>query len=371
MQRQEAVMQTPEVSVVIPTHNRRMLLPRMLGCALDQRGVELEVVVVDDGSSDGTWESLQAHADPRVRPVRNDPARGEAGARNRGIEEARAPWVAFADDDDLWSPDKLAAQLEAAHRAPGTGWVCTGSVEVDAALEVLGWEACPTRDEEPQILARNVITGGGSGVMARTDLVREVGGFDGALRLGADRDLWIRLWLREPLATVDRPLVAHVVHGASISARGGGRQESFAHLAAKYAAERERFGVDLDVGVLSNYADALILGGARRDGIGLYAHGARQYGEPRLWAKAMVATLAPALLRRRWRRKGQQWADSLPQAWQIELDAWLAAHRKTAGSVAPSGTAAPGDTPLVWNGAGRSQMASGSHGRDETRGRRT
>ena len=101
------------VSVIIPTHDRCERLRLALRSALAQRGVDVEVIVVDDGSSDGTRAFVEGLKDPRVRLVHNEVAMGESGARNRGISEAGRAWVAFLDDDDLWAPDKLASQLDA------------------------------------------------------------------------------------------------------------------------------------------------------------------------------------------------------------------------------------------------------------------
>lgn len=319
----------PLVSIIIPTHNRIKLVRRMIGCALSQHLTDLEVVVVDDGSTDGTSEVLGEHFDPRVRIVRNEHARGEAGARNRGIEEARGRWLAFADDDDLWSPYKLHLQLDAIDAADGAAWACVGAVEVDEHLGLLGWAPCPTPDQERMILARNVIPGGGSGVLADRALVERVGGFDPQLKLGADRDLWIRLWLERPLATVQRPLVAHVVHQSSISRRGGGRREAFERLAAKHAAARQQHGVALDPSVLTSYADSLVLGGAPSEGARLYAHAAWRYRQPNLLAKSAAAVVAPGLLHRRWRRQSHVWAASIPAHWRDEAERWLAPWRIT------------------------------------------
>lgn len=317
----------PEVTVIIPTHQRRHLVGRMLGCALAQHDVALEVVVIDDGSTDDTFALLSAHPDPRVRAVRHEQPWGLPATRNHGVALARAPWVAFADDDDLWSPDKLAAQLAAARATPGAGWVCAGSVEVDEGLQPLGWEPVPRPGKDAQLLARNVIPGGGSGVLARTELVRRAGGFDTRLRLAEDRDMWIRLWLASPLARIDRPLVAHMVHTATLSQRGDGRLEAFERIAEKYAAARAQHDVDLDPQVLSSYADAVVRGGRRADGIRLYLQAGWRFRRPRLLAKAAIAALAPAMLRRRWASVARQWAASLPPAWERELDAWLAPHR--------------------------------------------
>lgn len=319
----------PLVSVIIPTHDRIRLVRRMIGCALGQHGTDLEVVVVDDGSTDGTSEVLGEHFDPRVRIVRNETARGEAGARNRGIETARGRWLAFADDDDLWAPDKLRLQLDAIAVTPGAAWACVGAVEVDEHLDLLGWAPCPTPDEQPLILARNIIPGGGSGVLAEKELVERVGGFDPDLRLGADRDLWIRLWLERPLATVQRPLVAHVVHQNSISRRGSGRREAFERLAAKHAGARQRHGVALDPSVLTSYADSLVLGGAAVAGARLYAHTAWRYRQPNLLAKSAAAAVAPGLLHRRWHRQVQASAAAIPAHWRDEAEAWLAPWRIT------------------------------------------
>ena len=104
----------PEVSVVIPTRDRSRLLGLTLHSVLWQRGVVVVVVVVDDGSTDDTAQTVAGLADPRVRLVRHDTAQGVSAARNRGITEAHGRWVAFLDDDDLWAPDKLACQLQAA-----------------------------------------------------------------------------------------------------------------------------------------------------------------------------------------------------------------------------------------------------------------
>ncbi|HEX6207479.1 MAG TPA: glycosyltransferase family 2 protein, partial [Actinomycetota bacterium] len=105
---------TPEISAIVPTHNRAGLLTTTLRTVLWQRDVSLEVVVVDDGSSDATADLVEGLGDPRVRLVRHDAPRGVSTARNRGASEARGDWLAFCDDDDLWAPDKLARQLAAA-----------------------------------------------------------------------------------------------------------------------------------------------------------------------------------------------------------------------------------------------------------------
>jgi glycosyltransferase involved in cell wall biosynthesis len=207
----------PEVSVVVPTRDRWPLLSaHALPSALGQEDVAIEVIVVDDGSADATVEGLRSLHDPRVRVLRHDRARGPAAARNAGVAAARGEWVAFLDDDDLWSPRKLRRQLDAA-AAARAGWVYAGSVVVDGDVRPLELEAVPDPDEVRRLLrGGNVVPSGGSNVAARTELVREAGGFDERLRFFEDWDLWLRLALRSQAAACRDVLVARVDHEARV-----------------------------------------------------------------------------------------------------------------------------------------------------------
>ena len=98
-----------EVTVVVPTRNRAAMLRQALRSVAAQRGVDLEAVVVDDGSTDATPAVVTAIGDRRLRLVRHQRPQGVSTARNRGVAEARGRWVAFLDDDDVWAPEKLAS----------------------------------------------------------------------------------------------------------------------------------------------------------------------------------------------------------------------------------------------------------------------
>src|SRR6185369_1855724 len=117
----------PAISIILPTHNRAGLLPRALESVLAQACDEdFEVIVVDDGSSDGTPAYLAAIADPRLKLLRNESALGAAAARNRGLAAVRAPVTAFLDDDDELLPGFLAASLTAHRQAPAPDLCWTG-----------------------------------------------------------------------------------------------------------------------------------------------------------------------------------------------------------------------------------------------------
>jgi glycosyltransferase involved in cell wall biosynthesis len=207
----------PAVTVVVPTHNRRRLLLRTLDSVLHQSDVRLEVVVVDDGGTDGTTEALHALRCADLRVIRNERSQGVSAARNVGLAAVRTPWVAFVDDDDLWAPDKLAAQFTALAAHPDARWSCVSAVRVDSTLQVISpWRAPASGDVSQLLLTRNVIPGGGSGVLADADLARQVGGFDERISILADWDFYLRLSLRSPVASVEPPLVAYYVHSDSM-----------------------------------------------------------------------------------------------------------------------------------------------------------
>ncbi len=110
----------PIVSVIVPTFNRPEMVTKAVASALRQSVRDIEVIVIVDGLDRGTVEALGAIEDPRLRALVPDRSLGNADARNFGIRAARAAWIALLDDDDLWFPDKLALQIEAAGRARGS-----------------------------------------------------------------------------------------------------------------------------------------------------------------------------------------------------------------------------------------------------------
>ena len=226
-----------DVSVVIPTRSRWHLLSRAaLPAALDQHGVRHEVIVVDDGSTDETPDRLAKLDDPRMVVIRHDSSRGVAQARNAGIAAARGRWVSFLDDDDLWAPEKLRARLDAQHRY----------LFAVAAPD----PATVTR----QLLRWNVIWCGCSNVVARTDAVRELGGFDEQLFQLADWDLWIRLALAGPAAVARDVLVGYVMHEESMLLTD--RRDVFPeldYLAAKHRDAHDAHGVELDRALFSRW----------------------------------------------------------------------------------------------------------------------
>jgi glycosyltransferase involved in cell wall biosynthesis len=228
-------LSAPDVSVIIPTRNGGSLLDRTLRGALAQRGVEIEVVVVDDASSDDTRARVARVPDDRVRVLSHEQQRGVSAARNTGIDAARGAWLAFLDHDDLWAPTKLARQLDAARRADAS-FVYSGGVRVNAELAVLGLDgSVPEPDAVlAELLWSNPIAGGGSGPIAAADLVRAVGGFDPCLSLLEDWDMWIRLAAAGRSAACPDIVVAYLVHPGNMPATLAAVRRELRHIVAKH-----------------------------------------------------------------------------------------------------------------------------------------
>lgn len=193
----------PLVSVVVPTHNAASFIEETLGSVLGQTFDQLDVIVVDDASSDATCELVEG-LDPRVRVIRQSRA-GVCVARNRGLAEARGRYVCFLDHDDVWHPGKLAAQLEVFDRDPEVAlvhtdykvWTQDRSGAFPPAKSLLEERPAPGVDAAVSgwvyhhlLVDSFILT---STAMMRADAVREAGAFDPELPYSEDWDLWLRL----------------------------------------------------------------------------------------------------------------------------------------------------------------------------------
>jgi len=178
--------------VILPTYNRREILVTALASALGRIGDEDEVIVVDDGSTDGTGDDLRQAHDPRVRTVRIENS-GPAAARNAGIGIATGRYFAFLDSDDEWFPTGLTEQVAALEADHAVGLSHAGALN-----EFLNGDAAPPRPRPPHegrvlapLLRRNFITTSTAVVPRR--VTDEVGLFDESLERSMDWDLWLRI----------------------------------------------------------------------------------------------------------------------------------------------------------------------------------
>jgi glycosyltransferase involved in cell wall biosynthesis len=296
--------------VLIPTHNRSRRLFTTLHSVLAQRGVNLEIVVVDDGSQDDTDRMVAGLGDPRIRLVRNESPRGESGARNRGLEETRGVWVAFLDDDDLWAPDKLNRQLQAL-RDTGREWAYTGDIVVDGELRILSGGPPPSPEELIESLRRyNSVPAGASNVIVSSRLLSQVGPFDPGLRRTADWDMWLRLARDGPPAWVRSPLVANCVHSTNMS-------KDMTILFWELNVLAGRHGIPVDWARHYRWAAWSALADGRRWEALRYYGGAIAAGDLRSIGRATIGLLRPirgGTPRERadpWTEEARRWLDEL------------------------------------------------------------
>ena len=310
----------PAVSVVVPTHDRELFLRQTLRSVLRQRDVDLELVVVDDGSPAGQVPAVVADlGDDRVRVLRNDVAGGVSAARNLGVAAARSRWLAFCDDDDVWAADKLRAQLAAAGDG-WPGWVYTGAVNVNEAGRVVGGRPPLPPEEVAALLPRrNAVPGGGSAVLVDRALLDRAGPFDTGLHNTEDWDLWVRLSRLETPRWVPAPLVGYRVHG------GGSSLVTRQILRGAEEIER-RYGGPLDRVTLYRHLGRLAARGGRRgEAMRWYARTALRSG--RYWRDGLPAD-ALDLAGPRGRRLGLRL--HLPRPGPAAPDPAVAAYRAVA-----------------------------------------
>lgn len=178
--------------MIIPAYNGVAYIAQAIDSVLAQSDADWELIVVDDGSTDGTGDVVRSYGD-RVRYVVQD-NQDVAAARNRGLREARGMWIAFLDQDDFFLPGKLALQVAAAAGHPGAAIVHGGWQIVDASARVMScvepWHGLPVLDVAAWLLWKPVFLGA---MLLRRDWLERVGGFDCRFRQASDVDLVLRL----------------------------------------------------------------------------------------------------------------------------------------------------------------------------------
>lgn len=221
------------ISVVIPTYNRAELLISAIDSVLAQTFTDFEIIVVDDGSTDETAEAIErittgrtgcVEKTPRIRYF-YQPNQGQSAARNKGITEATGNWIAFLDSDDTWLPEKLEWQVRAISEYEERCGACfTDARLVDRrSLDVSAFRHAGRQYETMMGIVSDSVrplarTFGGTWLqtlLARSELIRKIGGFDPELHFGEDYDFLFRLsletahcYVNQPLVVIDRTNVA-------------------------------------------------------------------------------------------------------------------------------------------------------------------
>jgi glycosyltransferase involved in cell wall biosynthesis len=223
-------MPYPPVTVLIPAYNAAHTIERALASVWRQNYPDMEVIVVDDGSSDDTATHVQKMGRANLRLIRLKKNRGECAAMNAGIQRARTPYIAFLDADDEWLDDKLIKQLPIIEARPEMTLIACGGEAVDSAGRVLhtfGLELPPYSPREVWrgLLVQVYVVK--STVVARRARLLEVGGFDESLTVSGDQDMWIKLAANGETGFVTEVLVRYHHLPGSLTARYWEREAEF------------------------------------------------------------------------------------------------------------------------------------------------
>lgn len=211
------------VTVIIPAYNRSEYIDHTVRSVLDQTYPQVELIVVDDGSSDGTFERLQAYGDQiRLLTHEGHVNRGQSAALNVGLKAARGEFIAILDSDDYWAPDKLERQVAYLQAHPDIGLVYCNGYHVDAEGQRL-YPFHPQDHSEPNdpnalLLDCYMLLPQSS--LVRSEVFRQAGLFDENLRAAQDHDMLIRIAELTRFAYQPEYGFFYRRHGSSISVNG-------------------------------------------------------------------------------------------------------------------------------------------------------
>jgi len=237
----------PLISIILPTYNRAHVLKKSIDSVLQQTYCDFELIVVDDGSKDATLEVIREITDPRIRCIRLDKQRGASTARNIGIRNSRAEFIAFQDSDDLWHPKKLEIQskflMQSASdigvvysrfkwRRGSRSGVTPSKLQVFLDIPSL-LHSRISGDIRTSILRGNFITT--PAAMLRKECIENVGDFDEKLGRFQDWDLWIRIASKYRFIYINKVLLAVNASDDQISENKQALWRAFTRMSNKFA----------------------------------------------------------------------------------------------------------------------------------------
>lgn len=239
-------MNNPLVSVIIPTHNRAGMIQRAVNSALEQTYKNLEIIVVDDASTDNTKEVIDNYRNSKIKYLRLAKNSGQCIARNRGIEISSGEYIGFLDSDDEWLPVKIEKQLECFTKGdPSLAAVYGVSYVVD---EVKNHTVIQNAGLKKGDIYNDLLQGYCPSTptlfLVKSDILREVGMFDESLITFVDLDLWLRFARKFTFDYVDEPVIRKYEHlGEQYVSNFNQRARGLDLLLAKWGPEiRSKFG---------------------------------------------------------------------------------------------------------------------------------
>lgn len=242
----------PLVSVIVPAHNAEETLSETIESVRRQTLSDFELIIIDDGSTDGTLECLQGIDDQRIR-VFSYPNGGLAVARNRGIEKSLGEFITFIDADDLWTPDKLELQVQALRRRPEALLAYSWTAFVDRQGNFLfAKEPCHLEGDVYSDLLKNCFVASGSNILMRRSCVDLVGGFDPTVEAAQDWDLCLRVAARGEFVVVPRYQILYRIWDGAMSGNASRAERACTGLCQKGFGRIPGITVDTQRQSLSN-----------------------------------------------------------------------------------------------------------------------
>lgn len=236
----------PAISVVIPVHNCERYVAEAIESILDQTFGDFELIIVDDGSTDGTGAILDEYArtDERVRVIRHAEGQGEGAARNAGIAAAKAEHLAFTDADDLSEPERLELQKQYLDAHPEVGAVASSHILTDVDGDYLAarhvrYEGAELTDRMQRYCHLHHWS-----ILFRTDVLRDIGGYRAGFAIATDYDMLLRLIERTSIGTLDHVVCRYRQVPSSMKYTGSEAMHESAAIARMFARQRAERGSD-------------------------------------------------------------------------------------------------------------------------------
>lgn len=273
------------VSVIVPVYNRAHLVTETVASILGQTYQNIEIILINDGSTDDSLKVVQAlqQESPDVIRIIDQENQGQTVARNQGIKHARGKYVAFLDSDDLWVSGKLEWQIPLFDE--GVGLVYGGVEFINEHGETTGFDSCDSAIQGkiyPHLLVKNRMTGGS--VVVLREALDMVGMFDPEFRAAENWDLWLRICKEYEARLVDKPVVKYRLHPNNMSKDVMLMQDAKQQIMAKHC---NKNSADKLVAQYSKLAEADLF-----YKLGVYNFSREQYGEA-IRNFARVITISP------------------------------------------------------------------------------
>ena len=194
-----------KISVIIPTYNRRHTLERAIDSVLSQTFKPFEIIIVDDGSEDGTRNWVQ-EAYPSIKYIYQS-NNGVSSARNKGIRSSRGSWIALLDSDDEWMPEKLEDQVIFINENPGSLFCHTNEIWIRNGVRVNQMKKHKKYGGDIFKYCLDMCRISPSSSLVKKEVFEDVGLFDESLTVCEDYDLWLRITANYTILFLDRPLI--------------------------------------------------------------------------------------------------------------------------------------------------------------------